>query len=209
MKTFKIHAKHFVILIPLIILLIYLSVYAGKRINSESQLVYQSIVIATPTLIPPTYFMKENNPNDYLFISDSKKLLDDLTVLYLNYLQEKEVENLYLLLNEKTRTKYSRADISRLLLQEDLDFSNLKIADIIFYIYSSRDKQIQKIDDDQNKMAIPDIEAGYLFAYIPLNLTLSFSNVNKKITDIILTAEYRDGRWLFDFPQDLTLATLE
>ena len=177
-----------------ILIIILIGLKAGKN----SPIVIPTILYDTTTLIPPTYFEKAPNPKKTIILKDPRIVLRNLTLLYLNYLQQREVENLYLLLDDISKEKYTRDAINQFLNNPDLKIYDAKIAEeLTLAIYSANDNKLQNVNSGQDKIEITDDET--LFAELPINLQV-FRNNNRKSFPILLTAKYSFGKWQFDFP---------
>src|SRR3989338_5229141 len=115
-------------------LLIFLTYYLTSLSYQENRLYLNNIVVNTPTLFPPTLLPTIKNteiPGDNM-----NKVMQNVILnadLYLNYLQEKEVENLYLLLTPDSRKLYSREDLVKAFTLFNVEITKISLKDSIAF----------------------------------------------------------------------------
>lgn len=168
--------------------LIFLGYYLINLSDQENNLILNNIVVNTPTLIPSTLLPTVINTTTPS--ADMNQVTQDVISsanLYLNYLQEKEVENLFLLLTPDTKKLYSREDLIKALTQSELKITKFSLKDSI--AFSNLPSSTIEISTEDK----------ILQAVLPLTLNIVSKQGEKKSIDRELHAQYLNNLWLFDY----------
>ncbi len=161
-------------------ILIFLAYYLINLSDQENNLNLNNIVVNTPTLIPPTLLPTVNN-------TETPQDVVSSATLYLNYLQEKEVENLYLLLTLDSKKKYSREYLKKAFTESHLEITKFSLKESI--AFSNPPSSATEASSENN----------ILEAVLPLTINTVIKQGEKKSMNRQLHAHYQNNLWLFDY----------
>ncbi len=161
-------------------ILIFIAYYLINLSDQENNLNLNNIVVNTPTLIPPTLLPTIKN-------TETPQDVISSATLYLNYLQEKEVENLYLLLTLDSKKLYSREDLIKAFAESNLEITKFSLKESIVF------------PNPPSSATEASSESKILEAVLPLTINTVSKQGEKKSMDRQLHAQYQNNLWLFDY----------
>lgn len=169
-----------VLLLIIFGILIFLASYLINLSDQENNLNLNNTVVNTPTLIPPTLLPTIN-------ITETPQDVISSATLYLNYLQEKEVENLYLLLTPDSKKLYSREGLIKAFAQYKLEITKFSLKESIAF------------SNPPGSATEASSESKILEAVLPLTINTISKQGEKKSMERQLHAHYQNNLWLFDY----------
>ena len=161
-------------------ILIFLASYLINLSDQENNLNLNNIVVNTPTLIPPTLLPTINN-------TETPQDVISSATLYLNYLQEKEVENLYLLLTLDSKKLYSREGLIKAFAESGIEITTFIL------------KESLAFSNPESSATEASLKSKILEVILPLTLNTVNKQGEKKSMDRQLHAHYQNNLWLFDY----------
>lgn len=169
-------------------ILIFLASYLINLSDQENNLILNNIVVSTPTLIPSTLFPTViNTTTPSAKMNQVTQDVISSATLYLNYLQEKEVENLYLLLTSDSKKIYSRESLIKAFTESDLKITKFSLKESIAFPNPPRNA------------TEASSESKILEAVLPLTINTVSKQGEKKSMERQLHAHYLNNLWLFDY----------
>ncbi|MBI3954956.1 hypothetical protein HY338_00805 [Candidatus Gottesmanbacteria bacterium] len=182
-------ASHFLIFYLIIFgIIILLGFFLIKLSNQENNLNIDYSIENIPTLIPITLLP---NPSITGASNLNKKEIMQAFVLnanlFLNYLQAKEVENLYLLLTIDAQKLNSREDLKTAFGQSEIKITSFSLQDGKPFPSSSSGAFVESSENENLEMILP-ITINYIT-----------KSGEKKSISREMHAKYQNNLWRFDY----------
>ncbi len=189
-KSVRFATKFLIFFLIIFGIIIFTGYFLINLSNQENNLNLSNTIENIPTLIPITLLPTSGEAAP--MSSTRKKIKQEIVsiaILYLNYLQEQEVENLYLLLTIESKKLYSREDLKKTFGESDFKITSFNIKDSIAF------SNQPSINSDSAVV----VKNGDLEVVLPISLSLVAKKGEKKSVNSELHAKFQNNLWQFDY----------